>query len=855
MLAVASEEENQNYFSFVHSAPIPIIIIDTNFNVRMWNKGAEETFWWKESEVIGQPYPIIPDSEKNKFIKMHSLIINGESLVEIEAKRQRKDGTLLHTIIKTFPWIDGSGHIIGSIAVIKDVTEQKKNEQRLALTLKKLKDFQYALDASATVTITDIDGKILYANDRFCEISKFTRDELIGKTHHLVNSGYHSRDYFQKMWETITEGKVWNGEVRNKTKDGEIWWANATIVPFIDKDHKPYQYMAIRTDITEQKRIENELQVQKEKVERVAYFDYLTGLPNRKLFEDELRQKLEEAKTNQQMFALMVLDLDGFKFINDTIGHTIGDKLLKEVAAKLNHVRKMTDIVARIGGDEFAIIVSDMKEMDAIHQIAQDLLAIFQYPFSIDGYEFYITACIGISLYPYGGESVVSLIQNADLALYRAEEMGKNQYEIFSPTMNVGAFKKFSLKNDLRRAVQEKQIFTLYQPKIDSKTNKIVGAEALARWEHPEWGIVSPVEFISLAEETGLINMIGEQILLEACDQNKKWQDAGLSPIKVSVNFSALQFLQANIVDSVENILHTTGLDPKWLEIELTETVVMKNETTTLLKLKQLRDLGVSIAIDDFGTGFSSLSYLKKIKPNTVKIDKSFVQEIPTDIENTEIATAIIKLAEKLKIKVVAEGVETTEQVTYLRKIHCDEFQGYYFSKPIAASAFERLLKSGHCLPDAGQKKEDQSYDNRRQFFRIDLQRPLVAEMTITSLGGKIVKLGMTKVLLEDVGPGGVRFTSNIKLPIRPDLILKLKMLILDKEIESSGSIAWSKEEEDLQQYGLEFRMDEKERDTLTGLLNQFEVKLRNGMVTQTCCSFLWTDRNEFFFGKREQLG
>lgn len=853
-MLMASEEESQNYFSFIHSAPIPIIIIDAYNNVKLWNKGAEDTFWWKETEVKGRQYPIIPDCEKDKFIKMHSRIINGESLKGIEAKRQRKDGTLLHTIINTFPWFDRNGNITGSIAVIKDVTEQKKNEQRLALTFKKLKDFQYALDASATVSITDKDGKILYVNDRFCEISRFTRDELIGKTHRLVNSGHHSQEHFQTMWETITKGKVWNGEVRNKTKDGEIWWANATVVPFVDRNNKPYQYMAIRTDITEQKRIENELQVQKQKVERVAYFDYLTGLPNRKLFEEELRQKLEEAKVNQHMFALLLLDLDGFKFINDTIGYKIGDKLLKEVAAKLNHVRKTNEFVARIGGDEFAI-VSAMNEVDTIHQIAKGLLAIFESPFLIDGYEFYITACIGISLYPYGGESVDSLIQNADLALCRAEEMGKNQYEIFSPTMNVGAYKKFSLKNDLRKAVQENQIFTLYQPKVDSKSNKIVGAEALARWEHPEWGVVSPDEFISLAEETGLINLIGEQILLEACDQNKKWQNAGLPPIKVSVNFSALQFLQADIVDTVENVLSTTGLEPKWLEIELTETVVMKNETTTLLKLKQLRDLGVSIAIDDFGTGFSSLSYLKKIKPNTVKIDKSFVQEIPIDIENTEIATAIIKLAEKLKIKVVAEGVETIEQVSYLRKIHCNEFQGYFYSKPIPTNEFERLLKTGHCFPSEHRKTEDQSYENRRQFFRIDLQRPLIAEMTITSLGGKIVKLGMTKVLLEDIGPGGVRFTSNIKLPIRPDLILKFRMLILDKEIETSGSIVWSKEEENLQQYGLEFMMDDKERDTLTGLLNQFVVKLKNGMVTQTCCSFLSTNRNDFFFGKKEQLG
>lgn len=844
-----------NYYSLIYEAPLPTVVLDLNKKVQLWNKKAEDIFGWKEEEVFGNTFPIIPDGEIDKFNEMFTSILNGNSIPEIEAKRQRKDGTLLDTIINPLPWYDENGNIAGYTAIINEITEQKKNEHNLANTYKELKDVQNAIDVFATISITDQDGKILYVNDLFCEISKFTRDELLGQTHSLVNSGYHSQEYFTTMWETITKGKVWSGEVRNRAKDGEIWWSNSTVIPFLGKDGKPYQYIAIRTDITDRKRIEEELQNEKQKVERIAYFDYLTGLPNRRLFEEELRQRLEEAKANQQMFALMVLNLDGFKFINDTIGHKIGDKLLKEVATKLNQTRAMNDFVARIGGDEFAIIVSSMKEMDTIHQITQDILAMFEWPFIIDGYELFVTTSIGICLYPYGGESVDTLIQNADLALYSAKEIGKNHYEIFSQTMNVGAYKKFSLKNDLRKAVQEKQIFTLYQPKVDSKKNKIVGAEALARWKHPDWGVVSPEEFISLAEETGLINMIGEQILIEACTQNKKWQDEGLPPIKVSVNFSALQFLQADIVDTVEHVLRATKLDPKWLEIELTETVVMKNESATLLKLKQLRDLGVSIAIDDFGTGFSSLSYLKKIKPNTVKIDRSFVSEIPRDIENTEIATAIIKLADKLKINVVAEGVETKEQVAYLRKIHCNELQGFFYSKPIPPAEIEKLLINGHCITSGGIKKEETSYDNRREFFRVELSQPLIAEMTITSLGGKVVKLGMTKVLLEDIGPGGARFTSNIKLPTRPDLILKIQTYILDQEIEAKGSIVWSKEADNLNQYGLQFNIDNNERDSLTGLLNQFQVKLRNGITTQTCCSYLTTSRNEFFNIKTEHTG
>lgn len=548
-----------------------MFVLDKEMNVRLWNKSAELLFDWKEEEVIGQPLPIIPEFEAEKFSHLFTRILSGEFVTNIKAKRMRKDGFLIDTLITPSPWYDTMNNIKGYIAIISDLT-----------------------------------------------------------------------DYVQ---------------------------------------------------------LQKELQYQQQRMKSIAFIDYLTGLPNRRLFEENLKQQLEIAKSTLSYFVLMFLDLDGFKYINDTLGHEIGDRLLKEVAHRLSSCRIGTTIISRLGGDEFAVIISDIKNLNEINGIAQQYLQLFESPFAIGKNDLFITASIGICIFPESGTTSHDLIKNADLAMYRAKDEGKNKYEIFLPSLNTGTYKKFSLQNDLRKAVQEKSIFLVYQPRIDTRTNKIIGVEALARWRHPKWGMVSPPEFISIAEELGLIHVLGEQLLFIACQDNKKWQDKGLPAIKVSVNYSALQFSNENIVETIEKVLLQTGLEPKWLEIEITETVVLKNEDSILSKLQQLKDMGISIAIDDFGTGYSSLSYVKKIKPNTVKIDKSFIQQIPDDIENTEIATAIVKLFHKLNIDVVAEGVETNEQWAYLRDIHCHELQGYLFSPPVSTVEFERLLKKKKMCP------------------------------------------------------------------------------------------------------------------------------------------------------------
>ena len=423
------------------------------------------------------------------------------------------------------------------------------------------------------------------------------------------------------------------------------------------------------------------------------------------------------------------------------------------------------------------------------------------------------------------------LFMNAYSAVNQASEKGRNKYQIYSENMNIETYKRFHLKNDLQMAVNNREFYVEYQPKIETKTNKIIGVEALVRWEHPRWGIVSPDEFITLAEENGFINTLGKMVLESACQQNKAWQTQGIPPVKVSVNFSPLQFLQSDLVQMVEEVLHKTELEPKWLEIEITENALLNNESVVMEKLIEIQSMGITIALDDFGTGYASLSYLKKLKADTIKIDRSFVAGIPDDVEGSNIVTAIIHLAQKLNIATVVEGVETVEQLKYLRSINVDEIQGYIYSKPVSVERITEMLNKEVCIPSSLSKEMEIQYENRRSFFRVDLKTPLPGEMTITMFNGKKVNLGSTKIEILDVGPGGLRIKTDIKLPIRKDLILKFSMTILGEPLELSGVNVWKKEVDfDDNMYGIQFILNEKERKNVTSLMNQLQVKLRKSV-------------------------
>jgi diguanylate cyclase (GGDEF)-like protein len=429
-------------------------------------------------------------------------------------------------------------------------------------------------------------------------------------------------------------------------------------------------------------------------LEHQANYDMLTGLPNRNLLHDRLRQAVY-AQRQQRNIAVVFIDLDHFKFVNDSLGHSSGDKLLKGMADRLRGVLRDGDTVSRLGGDEFVLILNDQSNEEVIFRAMQRITAKVAEPITLEGKELYVTCSAGISLYPQDGPDVDTLLKHADAAMYRAKEAGRNTFQFYTSEMNERVNERLQLENALRRALERQEFLLHYQQKVELRSGMIIGAEALARWLHPEWGLVRPARFIPLCEETGLIVQLGEWVLREACRQARAWLDAGLKPGVVSVNLSARQFRQEGLVRMVSRILEDTGLDPAHLELELTESMVMHNVDAAIATLQGLKSLGVTLSVDDFGTGYSSLAYLKNLPLNTLKIDRSFVRDIGEGDEEEEqgvIARAIISLAHSLHLKVIAEGVETDAQLRFLKRHLCDEVQGFYYGEPVAPEAHAKLL-------------------------------------------------------------------------------------------------------------------------------------------------------------------
>lgn len=444
----------------------------------------------------------------------------------------------------------------------------------------------------------------------------------------------------------------------------------------------------LHRDLEERKRVELSIR-------HMAHHDALTGLPNRALFRDRLTHAMAQADRYHQKLAVLFLDLDRFKAINDTLGHNVGDQLLKIASERLRSCVRDCDTVARLGGDEFTVIVDDIIEVQDAAVVAQKILDTLSQPFNLYGHEVFISVSVGITLYPNDDENADNLLRNADSAMYRAKEYGRNNYQFYVADMNVKARARLMLESSLRRALDRGEFALYYQPRVDLFSGRVIGAEALLRWRHPEMGLVPPAEFIPILEETGMIIPVGDWVLQQACAQNRAWQNMGLSPIRMAVNLSVRQFIQKDLADAVLRTLERCQLAPEFLELEITEDLLLEHNQTNIVTLTRLRNLGVHISIDDFGTGYSSLSYLKRLPIDTLKIDQSFVRDIDTDPDNKAIASAIIAMAASLHLNVLAEGVETDEQLAFLRAQGCNEIQGFSFSHPLIASEFEQLLRDG----------------------------------------------------------------------------------------------------------------------------------------------------------------
>ncbi|MCH9006662.1 EAL domain-containing protein [candidate division KSB1 bacterium] len=446
--------------------------------------------------------------------------------------------------------------------------------------------------------------------------------------------------------------------------------------------------------VLERNRLVRELQESRELEHHLAYHDFLTGLPNRLLFHDRLKQALSQAQRFGHKVALLFLDLDGFKRINDTLGHTIGDRLLRAVAQRLENGIRDSDTVARLGGDEFTIILFGIHEAKDAARVARKILRIMSAPFRVEEHELFVTASIGVSMFPDHGRDVETLIKRADIAMYRAKGSGKNNHQHYTLSMDASFFEHLTLENSLRRAIENDELVVYYQPQVDLRTGEITGLEALVRWQHPVFGLVSPAKFIPLAEETGIIVSIDEWVMQTACRQTKSWNERFKDDLQVAVNLSARQFRRSHLPETVSQILEETKLSPRNLCLEITESNVMQNVEKTISVLDDLKKIGLDLSVDDFGTGYSSLNYLKRFPIDVLKVDRAFVGGIPLDRDDMAISTAIVVLAQSMALKVVAEGVETVEQLSFFKSLNCDSFQGYYFSRPVTTEEITIMLEN-----------------------------------------------------------------------------------------------------------------------------------------------------------------
>ncbi len=541
--------------------------------------------------------------------------------------------------------------------------------------------FENTADA---VLITNEKGRIISVNKAFSRITGYSEKEALNQNSILLRSEKHDKDFFEKMGATLKETGLWQGEITIRRKDKEAFPAWLSITAVYNETGKLINHVSVFSDITPLKRSQAQ-------VDFLAFHDPLTHLPNRLLFNDRLSHSIKRAQRKGHKVALIFLDLDHFKTINDSLGHPIGDVLLQQVAERIKSVVRQEDTVARLSGDEFVVIV-DRIEPQGVTVLAHKLMATFTPPFMIKEHELHVTISMGITIYPKDGEDNATLIKNADTAMYQAKEEGRNNYAFYTPALTTAVFKRLTLETELHRAMKNNELVLYYQPQYSLKTGNLVGAEALIRWQHPTLGLLEPAQFIPFAEESDLIVSIGKWVLQTACKQTWQWQKEGLTINRIAVNISGAQFLRGEIVKTVKNALKNSKLKSSQLELEITESFFMKNTKWATKALDQLKGLGVNIAIDDFGTGYSSLSYLKRLPVNKLKIDRSFIRDLPEDINDKAIAQAVLALAHGLHHKVIAEGVETEAQKEYLTLLGCDESQGFLHSPPVPAEKFVSLI-------------------------------------------------------------------------------------------------------------------------------------------------------------------
>lgn len=662
--------------------------VDLAGNFTFFNDSVCRVLGYSREELTGmnnQQYTPDKESAKKVFQAYNYVYQTGNPLKEVGWHVTRKDGTIIYIEGSISLLKDSSGKPIGFRGVTHDVTERKRAEEALRESEEKYRSILENIQEAYFEV--DLAGNFIFFNDSLCRITGCSKEELSGANYKRFSDKENMQkvfNAFHKVYKTggPTEGFDWL-IIRN---DGSKRYIEASISLKKDFLGKPVGFKGVIRDITERKRIEQELN-------HMATHDVLTGLPNRLMFSQLLDHAIQSAHRNNKQLAVFFIDLDRFKIINDSLGHEAGDILLKEMAIRFKQSLRTVDVVGRLGGDEFIILVEDFTDLKQLETLAHKILGTVIQPMTIRGEECRVTASIGISVYPKDGQDEQSLIKNADIAMYYAKEQGKNNFQFYSENIRSMSTERLSIETNLRHAMERNEFFLDYQAKIDLKTKKITGVEALLRWNNPYLGLVAPMQFLPIAEETGMIIPIGRWVIKTACTQNVAWQKEGLPPVCMAVNLSLRQLMDDNLINDIQYILKETGMSPNLLELEITESMIMHNTERFMPVLTKIKEAGVRLAIDDFGTGYSSLAQLKNLHINSLKIDRSFIRNLPQDMDNKAITEAVIIMGKSLRLRVVAEGVETLEQEAFLREQICDEMQGFFFSKPIDPEGFADLLR------------------------------------------------------------------------------------------------------------------------------------------------------------------
>ncbi|MBZ5697023.1 MAG: EAL domain-containing protein [Acidobacteriia bacterium] len=672
-----------------------VVITDQTGTVIWVNSAFERLTGYTNAEIAGQSTRVLKSGQNLRVLyeEMWRTILGGR-VWRGELINRRKDGSLYDEEMTITPVQNSRGEITHYVAIKLDISERKQAEAKHLLLTERL---SLATEvAKVGVWEWDLASNMFTWDAMMFEIYGFPA--IVPLPYEKWSGVVFPEDLpavEASLRKVIEEKGQGSAEFRITRADGAVRNISGVERIVLDEHANVIRVIGVNMDVTERRVAEETLRNSEAHLTYASQHDFLTGLPNRMLLNDRVSQAITLAPRHKKKIAILFLDLDGFKHINDSLGHPFGDKLLQSVAKRLVGCVRFSDTVSRQGGDEFVVLLSEVEHAEDAAITARRMLQLVAEAHSIDHHDLHITTSIGVSVYPDDGLDAETLIKNADTAMYQAKENGRQSYQFFKPAMNVRAVERQSMEENLRRALERKEFELLYQPKVNLRTGEITGAEALIRWTHPIQGLVSPAQFITVAEDCGLILPIGNWVLREACKQARAWIDAGLPQATMAVNISAMEFRQENFLEGVFTILKDTGLDPRSLELELTESVLMKRAESTESILKTLRARGVQLAVDDFGTGYSSLSYLRKFPVDSLKIDQSFVWQITNAPDETTIVTAIIGMGRSLKLRVVAEGVETQDELAFLQAHQCDEAQGYYFSPPVPPQQFAKLLETG----------------------------------------------------------------------------------------------------------------------------------------------------------------